>query len=443
MEKVIRQVAEKEIGEIVGTLCSFLIGLMQENSPKEAEELFRKQLLSIGAKILGEAFERADYQIRQVIRERGHRDDQGCFCDGGIEGKGCKPITIQTILGEMQVNRWTGICKKCGKWIGSVEELLDVVNGMSAAAAHVVSLAGTLQPYNQSEDLLHDLVGIEIDDNRIQRTIISLSPRAEECMIQSFSGNCGVLPPAESTVYVMIDGGRIRMRENNAWREPVCALLMWADENGNWVKYGLSDPLHKEPVLTVLDEWLERLKIANPEQEVVIIADGAGWIWNWALKYTWAIKILDYSHLKEHVWKAARILYGEGKKETEDWVDTIMDRLWRGWVPSTIEMLKQMKSDENMGSVKRKALDKLVTYLKNHKGLIAYGKHRNAGRKIGSGSIESFCKQLFSMRMKGPGMFWSEEGAKAVMSLRTLYLTNNWDLLWQKPKPINCVENAA
>ena len=55
------------------------------------------------------------------------------------------------------------------------------------------------------------------------------------------------------------------MYGNNAWMEPIWALLMWADENGNWVKYGLSDPLHKEAVLSVLDEWLERLKRANPD----------------------------------------------------------------------------------------------------------------------------------------------------------------------------------
>ena len=434
LEAMIRQVVEDEIVTFVSSLQDLLVRLMEANEPKEAETLFRESLLGAGAKMFGKAFERMDNEIRKIVRDRGHRDDSGGFCQGLIEGKGRKPIRIQTVLGQMVVNRWTGICRKCGKFIGSVEQILDVTNGMSAAAASAVSLAGVIQPYRPSEDVLQELLGIRIDDNRIRRTVISLASRSEDTMVHAFSEAQGVLPSSDSTVYVTIDGGRIRMSQEHAWREPCCALLLWKDKQENWVKFGLSDPLCKEAVLGPLDEWMQRLRIANPNQDVVIIADGAGWIWNWAEKYPWAIKILDYYHLKEHVCDAAKALYGEDQKQIEKWTDDIIDRLWRGWVPSTIEMLKQMEYEGDLANEKKEAVKDLVTYLVNHPGLIDYARHRNAGRNIGSGSIESFCKQLFTMRMKGPGMFWGAEGAKAVMSLRTLYLTNKWNLLWDRPQ---------
>ena len=155
---------------------------------------------------------------------------------------------------------------------------------------------------------------------------------------------------------------------------------------------------------------------------------------------------MDYYHLKENVWKAARVLYGEGEPEAAEWVEQLMKRLWRGWVPSTIQQLLQQQVMPEMNENHRTALQKLVTYLSNHSGFIAYARHRNAGRQIGSGAIESFCKQLFSMRMKGPGMFWGEEGAKALMTLRTLYLTDRWNLLWDQPidpQPADSEKDAA
>lgn len=53
--------------------------------------------------------------------------------------------------------------------------------------------------------------------------------------------------------------------------------------------------------------------------------------------------------------------------------------------------------------------------------------------RIGLEAIESFCKHLFSMRMKGLGMLWSKEGARHVMDLRTVYLPRTWDQLWRSP----------
>lgn len=172
----------------------------------------------------------------------------------------------------------------------------------------------------------------------------------------------------------------------------------------------------------------------EPEREVVIIADGAKWIWDWAKKYPWAIGIVDYYHVREHVWEAARALHGDGTSEAAIWVKEVMDILWSGQVYKAEVLLDQLCLSGKLKKAQEGAVSGLAVYLRNHSELIRFKKHRRAGRLIGSGAVESLCKQVFSMRMKGPGMFWSEEGAANLMALRTLYVTDQWNSLWQEPR---------
>lgn len=56
-----------------------------------------------------------------------------------------------------------------------------------------------------------------------------------------------------------------------------------------------------------------------------------------------------------------------------------------------------------------------------------YPGFRQRAWQIGTGMIESTCKQLVGLRLKGPGMHWSEQGALAVTALRATDLNGNWN----------------
>ena len=220
------------------------------------------------------------------------------------------------------------------------------------------------------------------------------------------------------------------MREGFAWREPCVGLVLWQKEDGSFFKFGVSNPREKGPVLQQLDAWMDFLHMQGCI--VVILGDGAGWIWDWAKKYPWAVAILDYYHLKENVWDAAKAIFGDKNDQTRPWAECIINFLWLGRINSTIDILERKKASYPKEEEKQEAITSLITYIHNHKGLIKYSHHKVQQRCIGSGAIESFCKQLFTMRMKGPGMFWSDEGAKSIMSLRTVYLTGHWNKLWNR-----------
>lgn len=61
-----------------------------------------------------------------------------------------------------------------------------------------------------------------------------------------------------------------------------------------------------------------------------------------------------------------------------------------------------------------------------------YPKYRANGWMIGSGPVESACKQVVGGRLKGTGMRWGEEGADAVCHLRALFKgeKGQWAAFW-------------
>ena len=434
------QVLQGQLPDVADAVLGLLERLEKGESAKQVEEEFRDQVHRFGARTLELALgHKEDGDVRQAVRLQGHLGPDGQPCQGTLASKGRHETTILTMMGPIHPWQWTAVCRTCGRHLGALHELMQVVNGMSAAAASVVGLEAVKQAYEPSQMSLKETQGLAVDDNRVAHLVDELGPTATAVMTEIPRPSHRNMPPRGSTVYVLTDGGRIRTREKGCpWREPCLGLVTWQRPDGTWVKYGVSHPTDKAKVLGVLDKWMLRL---SPREEdgwkthwdVVIIADGAEWIWNWAGQYWWATKALDYYHLKETVWKAAKALYGEGTAKAAQWVRRIMDRLWCGWVPSTVQMLHKMKPRGWDREAKWQAVDSLATYLENHADLMRYGENRNAGRRIGSGAIESLCKQVFSMRMKGPGMFWGDEGALNLMALRTLYVTGRWDSLWEQP----------
>src|SRR5262245_28078383 len=55
--------------------------------------------------------------------------------------------------------------------------------------------------------------------------------------------------------------------------------------------------------------------------EVIVLADGARWIWNMVEEVLpHAVQILDFSHAKQYLWEAGKLIYGEGSAFVRPWV---------------------------------------------------------------------------------------------------------------------------
>ena len=58
-----------------------------------------------------------------------------------------------------------------------------------------------------------------------------------------------------------------------------------------------------------------------------------------------------------------------------------------------------------------------------------YAQLRAQGLVIGSGTIESGCKQIVTQRLKLPGAQWNLDGAILTAKARTVWLSGNWQTL--------------
>ena len=76
--------------------------------------------------------------------------------------------------------------------------------------------------------------------------------------------------------------------------------------------------------------------------------------------------------------------------------------------------------------------EKAERYLRRYKRFMNYAWARNEGYPIGSGVVESACKQIVSQRLKLSGMRWHREGAQVVMTLRSILLSKIWDTVFEK-----------
>jgi len=191
-------------------------------------------------------------------------------------------------------------------------------------------------------------------------------------------------------------------------------------------------------------------------QDVLVIADGATWIWN-AVKdrFPEARCRLDLYHGDEHLWTIAHELYGKHTPEARQWVEPLLRQLHQDQPARLIHRLQDIAAQ-----VQDKLQEKVraqITYFENNAHRISYRailaarkavdqgqataeQKLKAAEPLGSGAIESTCRQ-YQCRFKRTGQFWSLEGDEALMCLETFWRNNRWHDLFPHAKPPSFANN--
>jgi hypothetical protein len=171
---------------------------------------------------------------------------------------------------------------------------------------------------------------------------------------------------------------------------------------------------------------MQQLGWVGKQTVVVIIGDGAEWIWNRASWFKHRCEILDFWHAIERAWEFARLWHGEGSKKTVRWIHQISTDLRAGKVKKVLIRLK--KISPSTPDVKEK-LNSLIGYYTNNAHRMRYDDYIRMGYGIGSGAVESAHKQVVHARLRQAGMRWSEAGAQRLLALRVLLLNGQWNQL--------------
>jgi hypothetical protein len=134
--------------------------------------------------------------------------------------------------------------------------------------------------------------------------------------------------------------------------------------------------------------------------------------------------ILDHPHMKSHFYETAEEL-GIEEKLRPRWIQSYIDKLWKGNSLEVIDELKVLFKDTGCESV-----DRLRKYLERFAGSVDYGRYKELGWPIASGEVESAHRYIPQERMKIPGACWKIETVNPMLSLRVIRATGWWEEFW-------------
>lgn len=334
---------------------------------------------------------------------------------------------------------------------------------ISGSLARLLALLAVITPYPLAARLAWLLLGVKVSAMGVWRVVQRLGEAAahyQEELSRYHSDSRSPGEPAAqapAAVVVGIDGCTLGMQvrqqrrrrpadgsplpplprvEEGQFREVKTGVLLRPEERvesspgrHSLVRRFLVTCLgNADTIFSHLWAQLQELGWLGAHTVVVVIGDGAEWIWKRAWMFSRRCEILDFWHALEHAWEFARLQYGEGSKRAESWIHQIAEDLRAGKVQAVLRRLERLHPSTPQAT---KCLNELIGYYRDNAGRMHYDQYLRLGYGIGSGAVESAHKQVVHARMRQAGMRWSEPGARRLLALRLLLLNDRWAMLDQ------------
>lgn len=360
---------------------------------------------------------------------------------------------IQSLLGEVCYERAYYRCPHCRQgWFPSDEEL-NVQQRQTPAAAEVISLAGVVQPFEEGADrLLVKLGGLVVSKSSVQRTTGRVG--AELARRRAAGEFRGPERPwdwhrdahGNRVAYLSLDATGVAQQgpdhKKAEGRMPWVAAVfnprpMHEEQRRELreVRY-LSGLMSLEEIGRQLRS--EALAVGLSRADVVVgLTDGGNGLENCLIDTVAGetreiVFVLDFYHAAEHLREFAKTLFPEEAARKEQ-VETWCHRLKHEGGETLLEELRALDLSDRSAATREQHRE-LLGYLGNNRHRTNYPEYVAKGWQIGSGVIESACKSVVGMRMKGPGMRWREPGTDALCHLRALHQSqeNLWDHYWHR-----------
>jgi hypothetical protein len=168
-------------------------------------------------------------------------------------------------------------------------------------------------------------------------------------------------------------------------------------------------------------------------KQVVMLGDGARWIWNIAAEqFPQAIQIVDIWHAREHAWKVAHAVFGKGNLQGATWAKHACDLLTQGHIEMLVQIIEHLPTIASEPGASRSVPEIEADYFRSNAERMRYPTFRAQGMQIGSGVAEAACKTVVSTRAKRAGMRWTPDGLDAVLALRIAVLNKTYGLFWDR-----------
>ena len=366
--------------------------------------------------------------------------------------------TFQTRFGQITIQRTRGYCQRCRKWRVPADAVLGLAEtaGYSPAVQDMASLLASKMPVGEASAVLEHLTGVKLPPATLDREARRQGQRARAVRRKlDEQANGATAVPAELVLepyQMIIQMDAWNIRERDGWgKTPSLRRAGQEPERWHWVYTGTCFRLDQRgqtaggrPVISErgfvatregIDGLREQLHAEALRRGLgqaagaLVIADGAVWIWRLADdRFKDARQRLDFYHAVQHLAAVGRALFGEDKAKLKEWLRPLVRQLQNQSAIKVIHQLEEILKGLPEGTTVE-AVRKEVAYFHEHQDRMDYRKGRRQGEPIGSGAIESTCRQA-QCRFKRPGQYWSREGDESLLCLETFWRNHRWHLLF-------------
>lgn len=400
----------------------------------ELEQALRSALRQVGQQSLGEMLTHMD--------ERSCGVRVACACQEHARRISRRQAQLLSVFG------WTGYrrsyyhCAACGQRWTPLDEHEGLRPGRATPGmVRLLGLAGVTVSFEEACRQIGEYLQVEVSVNTVRREtqLIGQRQRQREARWIANSQKEAYLQARERQAqrpqrrYGSIDGALVPLAEG--WKEQ--KTLSWYRAGR---RYGSPElralDIHYYTSLAEAHTFGQLLWAtavhhrADQAAELVFVCDGAAWIWKLVEHYfPEAVQIVDWYHACQYFYPLAEALFADDHSAGQQWVHSMQDLLWQGQVDAVIRTCQRLVDQHQGGQAARSAL----TYFTNNQDRMQYAHFREQGYFIGSGTVESACKQIVSMRLKRSGARWSRSGASATAKARAAWLSGDWDTVAPLP----------
>lgn len=350
-------------------------------------------------------------------------------CARPMHGHGAQPRSLVTERGELRGPYRRFRCPDCGHLACPRLAAWGAEHGCSPGVAQVACALAVAMPYRVAERALGRL-GISLSDNTLQRLVGRLGgalAEGEEAAAEALAKGQPAAPtPARpARLYLLHDA--VKARVEGQWKNVRLGVTYQTaaapmDEEG---QVPPAEAVRVHGWLADSDTFLARFyppALAAGltwTEEVVLLQDGEEGLWERLPQLvppgTPQVQILDFYHAAENLAKAVRAVCGEGTAATSLWFERLRRRLRAGDSVALFDGLRTLQSRAE-GEAQR-VVSNAIAYLRRHRQRIDYQRLHWEGYHIGSGQIESRCKQV-GQRLKRSGANWSRAGLRSMLALQ-------------------------
>jgi hypothetical protein len=379
-----------------------------------------------------------------------------CCCGHQARYRELRSRTVLTALGEVQVTRPWYLCPQCHQGQFPDDRELDIENtDFSPGVRRMYALVGQQVSFDHGREQIQLLAGLKVTAKSVERgaeTIgADITRREQEEIDRAVQLDLPIIVGEPVPIlYVQMDGTGVPVvkketvdRKGKLDSLPAhtreaklgCVFTQTAwDQEG----FAIRDPASTSytGAIESAEQFGKRLYVEawkrgwSRAEKKVVIGDGAEWIWNLAHQhFPGAVQIVDLYHARQHLWQLARLLFPNDSKRQNAWIGLHQKRwLDQGKIGKLVASLRSIRlTDADLANKIRNEAD----YFARNAARMNYPQFRKQHLFVGSGVIEAGCKTVIGYRLKQSGMFWTVNGANAILALRCSHLNGRFEDYWE------------